>query len=475
VEKLSTLRTMKFCCSPILFAASILCPFANTLAGEALPFRNPIPESVVRGDLTLHLEEWLTFPATRDGKQKTRINAMKPSVDGSDRLWVNDLEGLLYFVKNEEIHSYLDVRDFLPEFQSSNGLGGGLNFFAFHPEFRTNGLFYTVHSELPGKKRPDFIGQEHVGRSPLDGILVEWKTQDPAAPSFSGKFRELLRVRFPMHIHTMQDIAFNPLAKPDDEDYGLLYIGIGEGGSMLLQQYGNIHRLDSLLGTVARIDPLGSNSANGQYGIPDSNPWAGDGDESTLGEIWAYGFRNPHRFSWDTGGSGKFLITEIGESSIEEVNLGEAGRNYGWPHREGTFEFQLDPNKFNLLTLPEGDEGFTYPVAQFDHSDGDAINGGYVYRGKKHPLLQGKYLFGDITRGTVFYCDEAELEIGSLAEIKKMQLKVNGKETTMIELVGSGRVDLRIGIDNAEELYLMEKFGGRVYKIVSVSKNKVPQ
>lgn len=441
------------------------------LMGDELPFRDPIREPLQWGDLSLEVEEWIQFPRSKKGNPKTRINAMKPSNDGTERLWVCDLEGLLYFIRDDKIHDYLDVRDYLPEFYAEEGLGGGLNFFTFHPEFKSNGLFYTVYSERPGKKDPDFVGKDFRPRRPLDGILVEWKADDSTADVFKGTHRELFRVRFPIHIHTMQDISFNPFSKPGDEDYGLLYIGVGEGGAMKTRQFESILKLDSLLGTIARIDPAGRDSANGQYGIPSGNPWAEDGDPNTLGEIWSIGFRNPHRLIWDPTDGGRLLATDIGEDTIEELNIIEPRRNYGWPVREGTFQFQLDPNKFSLLSLPEEDVGFTYPVAQYDHSEGDAIIGGYIYGGKQHPLLAGKFVFGDITRGNLFYLNASELKFGQQAAIKKLGLVVNGRETTMKELTGAGRVDLRIGEDHNQELYLLEKFNGRVYKVTGVSNN----
>jgi glucose/arabinose dehydrogenase len=452
----------------LLIAATLLSQPILT-AGEELPFKNPIPEPLEWGDLTLHLEKWLTFPATSDKAPKSRINLMRPSVGNSDRLWVNDLRGLLYYIEDDEIHTYLDLRDYLPDFDDSRGLAGGFNFFTFHPDFEKNGLFYTVHTESPGSKVPDFVGPVHIDRKAWESILVEWKADDPKANTFSGKHREMMRVRFPIQIHTMQEIAFNPLAKPGDNDYGLLYIGIGEGGSVISQLPNNVNRLDSILGTIARIDPRGSNSANGKYGIPDDNPWANDGDPKTLGEIWTYGFRNPHSLTWDTQGDGKLLITDIGEHSIEEINLGKPGLNYGWPHREGTFEFSLDPNIFGLSPLPEDDSGFTYPVAQFDHSEGDAIAAGYVYRGKKHPLLKGKYVFGEIVKGYVFYSEAADFKLGHQTPIKKMRLKSRDRETTMADLTGIGRVDLRLGIDGNNELYLMDKATGSIYRISEVT------
>jgi glucose/arabinose dehydrogenase len=162
-------------------------------------------------------------------------------------------------------------------------------------------------------------------------------------------------------------------------------------------------------------------------------------------------------------------VTDIGEANVEEINLVEKGHSYGWPHREGTFEFQLDPNKFGLLPLPDNDEGYTYPIAQFDHYDADAISGGYFYRGSKHPLLKGKYVFGAIVRGHLFYLNAADIKLGSLAPIKKFRVFSQGTETSMAELADSGRVDLRIGIDQANKLYVFEKNKGQIFKIAKVT------
>jgi hypothetical protein len=446
---------------------ALLTIFPSVDAREELPLMDPIPEPIGWGDLALHLEHWLTVPATDAKAPLARINCMKPAPDGSGRLFLNDLIGPMYSIINDKITAYLDLRSHLPAFYNERGLAGGFNFFEFHPEFEKNGLFYTIHTEEPQQKEPDFIGPHHKDARGIDCIILEWRAQDPAAPVFKGNFREIMRVRFPTHIHFVQDMVFNPNTTPGDEDYGLLYIGVGEGGSMIAGQADNIHRLDSLLGNVIRIDPLGTNSANGNYGIPASNPWASDGDDQTLGELWAIGFRNPHRFAWDP--DGRLFVTDIGEANVEEINLVEKGHSYGWPHREGTFEFQLDPNKFGLLPLPDNDEGYTYPIAQFDHYDADAISGGYFYRGSKHPLLKGKYVFGAIVRGHLFYLNAADIKLGSLAPIKKFRVFSQGTETSMAELADSGRVDLRIGIDQANKLYVFEKNKGQIFKIAKVT------
>ncbi len=443
-----------------------LIALANSNAREELPFMDPIPEPIEIGDLELHLELWATAPHSSSKAPRARINAMKPEPSGSGTNFINDQRGLLYRIENKRLIRFLDLRDYLPEFHDERGLGGGFNFFELHPGFGNNGLFYTVHTEELGPKKPDFMGPEHQNTNPIDSVVLEWTALEPRASTFEGSVRELLRVRFPRHIHCIQDLVFNPHAMPGDKDYGMLYIGIGEGGSMIAGQAGSLDRLDSILGTIIRIDPAGSNSANGNYGVPTDNPWADDSNEATLGELWAIGFRNPHRFAW--GPEGRLYVTDIGESNIEELNLVEKGGRYGWPHREGTFELQLDRNKFGLLPLPGNDSGFTYPVAQFDHMDAAAISGGYVYQGNQHTLLRGLYVCGAIVQGHLFYTDASKLTLGRTAPFQKFRIFESGSETTMTQLTGPGRVDLRFGIDHQGELYIFEKNQGRIYQIEKV-------
>ncbi|MCH6259455.1 PQQ-dependent sugar dehydrogenase, partial [Puniceicoccaceae bacterium K14] len=212
----------------------------------------------------------------------------------------------------------------------------------------------------------------------------------------------------------MQEISFNTAASFDSDDYGNLYICIGDAQTTIHGFPELTHRLDSVLGSILRIDPLGTDSANGQYGIPTDNPWADDGDDNTLGEIFAYGFRNPHRISWDSSDETFMLSGEIGERSIEEINLIEPGNDYGWNDREGTFVINSDwannPNSENdeVFELPanDADFGYTYPVVQLGRNEARAIIGGYIYRGAAIPALQGKYIFGDLQDGgKIFYVD----------------------------------------------------------------------
>ena len=239
------------------------------------------------------------------------------------------------------------------------------------------------------------------------------------------------------------------------------------------------------LGSIIRIDPMGNNSANGEYGIPVDNPFVGDGDPDTLDEIWAYGLRNPHRFAWDEGDDGKMLISDIGQSNVEEVNLGIPGANYGWSDREGTWI--VDPFDFtNLYEISGGFEaeglGYTYPVLQYGRSSWSgstasqrSIVGGFVYRGKAFPELFGKYIFGDFPVGRLFYADVKDLVDGQVAdldtqvfELIPVQAMGMGPEnpTTLGNIVGNERANQRFGLDEDGELYITSKHNGKVYKVV---------
>jgi len=243
----------------------------------------------------------------------------------------------------------------------------------------------------------------------------------------------------PYTIHTLQDLSFNTSAQVDDEDYGLLYLGMGDGGVSNSNVFRPdlTHRLDSVYGSILRIDPFGTNSNNGQYGIPESNPCATDDDPNTptntLGEIYAYGFRNPHRLSFDQHGTGMFLVGEYGEKNLEEVNLVLVGHDYGWIQREGTFLYKSPPEGISnevVYPLPDNDAdfGYTYPVAQFDHTGLTRIVGGYVSRNPDNPNHFGKYFFGDKRVGRVFFIYVEDIVFGEQAPIYEATLCIDGEK-----------------------------------------------
>lgn len=430
---------------------------------------NPIPEKIDTSDLTLILEEQFIVPASSDMSPITRINKMGPGPGG--RVFLHDLRGKLYEVKGgKELSVYIDLAEVLPDFIDNPGKGSGLAYWAFHPEYEQNGLFYTTHTETAGTAKADFPLPDSI-RVTLQSVLLEWKVSDPGAAVFEGSHREILRVDMFGGAHTFQEIIFNPLAKPGTPDYGMLYLGIGDA-TLALGGYPFLcNSPKNIWSSVIRINPLGNNSANGKYGIPKDNPFVNTPD--ALPEVWATGFRNPHRITWDETGSGKMLITNIGQHSVEEVNLGKAGADYGWPDREGTFLFDVDANPELVYPLPDDDAGYTYPVIQYDHDEGTAVSGGFVYNGKNIPLLKGKYVFGDISRGTLFYAHIDEIAEGQEAKVYRLKVAINGQLSDMETITNTKRVDLRIGTDQEGELYILTKGNGGVYKVMDCREGSI--
>ena len=453
-------------------------PVVLTSTAMGTVLADPIPDKIKTSSLSLVLEEVATAPATRAESPLARINKMLTLVDPRaghpPRMFIHDLQGILYEVDDSAFHPFLDVREQFSNFIDKPGLGTGLGSFAFHPDYYDNGLLYTIHTEPPGTAPADYAFSDSIEVT-LQWVLTEWKTNDAAAHTFEGTHREVLRVNMMTGIHGMQELTFNPTVRPGEEDYGLLYLSVGEGGAALHGHSELCQNLSGPWGTILRVDPRGKDGPNGQYGIPPSNPYAHDDSDSTLGEIWAYGFRNPHRISWDTGGDHKMLVSGIGEKNAEELNQGVAGANYGWPQREGTFLIDTHGDLSLPYPLPPNDEqlGFTYPVAQYDHDEGNAISGGYVYRGSAVPSLQGKYVFGDVVIGRLFYVESDQLVLGQQAEIYELGLRVNGQATDFRTLTNINRVDLRFGLGPDDELYLFTKSDGKVYQVTGVSEGKV--
>ena len=316
----------------------------------------------------------------------------------------------------------MDMAKLKPNFINEPGLATGFGSFAFHPQFAKNGLFYTTHTEKADSAKADFSYADSIPVA-LQWVLTEWKADDPNAKTFKGTSRELLRVNMVSGIHGAQEINFNPLAKPGDEDYGLLYIGIGDGGCTENGYAFLAHSKQKPWGTILRIDPSGNNSTNKKYGIPATNPFVKN--KNDLGEIYAYGFRNPHRFTWTH--SGEMLACNIGHGNIESINLIKKGNDYGWPIREGNFSLNPYGDLNKVHPLPPNDSSYhiTYPVAEYDHDEGKAICGGYEYTGNAVPQLKGKFLFGDIPTGRLFYIDMKDIKQGSEATIKEWQVSIN--------------------------------------------------
>jgi glucose/arabinose dehydrogenase len=249
----------------------------------------------------------------------------------------------------------------------------------------------------------------------------------------------------------------------------MLFLLVGEGTSVWRGNARSVGRPDSLFGAVLRIDPLGTNGRGGTYGVPADNPFFGRPAADGFPEVWAYGFRNPHKLSFDPAHQGWLYVSDVGESNLEEVNLVLPGRHYGWPQREGTW--QVDPAGVVSQPQPppaaDASAGLMPPVAQFDHDEGTAVSGGFVYRGRGIPQLQGQYVFGDIGGGRVFVFDTREVALGRQATVRELRLLRDGKPTTLAQLTGSARVDLHFGVDQGGELYLLTKSDGRIRRLAA--------
>ena len=477
----------------------------------------PTPAPITKHGLTVEIRDVVRLPDTRGMRPLdqdvtpagwARINYVRDLPDG--RRFVNDSRGLLYVIDRSNRPSvYANVAAVFPH-AIYNRLESGLIGFTFHPEFARNGLFYTVHGERAtgNPATPNFIPPGFTRADvTYHNVITEWHATNPAANTFDGTRRELLRVA---HVvanltHPMGDVEFNPTAKPGAPDYGLLYtsgsdLGFSNGGGPHQANPSQAQRLDTVIGCILRIDPRspsvsGGVKGLGDYTIPAINKFAADGDPKTLGEIFAYGFRNAHRLSWDLT-DGTMFASDIGMNNIEEINIVHEGNNYGWMKREGLFENgvtrpggtldQLFPLSADVLAGRTKDE-FTYPVAMYAHTDGQAVTGGFAYQGRI-PALRGKFIFGDIVRGRVFAADVGALKKAddgipqTVAPIEEVQLAMRGAGgartyVSFRELIEATngttatRADLHFSRSADGELLLTSRQDGMIRMLVPDSTN----
>jgi glucose/arabinose dehydrogenase len=476
-----------------VLVAGLFTPTTSAYSADGTPISDPIPQDPVPSGLGLVLEEYAQFPKTEPTPAPTderlmrhaRINYIGEIPDGSGRQYVPDLNGPMYvFDKGDEPHVYLDIKaQFAPDFFSGRGMGSGFGFVTFDPEFATNGKFYTVHTERSDAALAKPTTYPPEPNTFLHSVVTEWTASDPSADTFSGTHREIMRLGFGGQIHAIQQIDFNPTAQKGDPDYGLLYIAAGDGGIGLNTDIPQ--ELTNPFGKILRIDPDGTNGPTGTYGVPASNPYAGQA--GVVGEIYARGMRDPHRFSWDPAGDHRMYLGHIGQHQIEGVYEVRAGDNLGWSKREGRFVYD-NADQCNLYPLPADDAkyGFVYPVAAFDHNppagwsctadSGHGISGGLVYRGGL-TALRGKYVFGDLVDGRVFWtqADQMRQETGQEATVHDMLLyDTSGHRMRMTDYVDDKRVDLRFGTDSQRNLYLLAKANGKVWKVVGTKSGPPP-
>lgn len=461
----------------------LICHASVALAAEnpVTPLTDPIPEKIAKGSITVIAQEFVRLPQSTDSAVVpqtntawARIQYMMPIPDASGRLVINDLRGLLY-ITDESGRApvvFLDIREQNVGFDDSmfpneTGLAG----FAFHPDFAVTGQpgfgkFYTAFSASSDSGVANYLDSEADNH---ESVIREWTASDPAANRFAGTSREVIRIGQFAQNHNIGSLAFDRSIPPGDARYGLLYASLGDGGGANdPNEHGQ--SLRAPMSAILRIDPMGGDGARA-YGIPQDNPFIGLTDAAP--EIWAYGLRHPQHFSFDVDGT--LYINDIGQNQIEEVNVGVAGGNYGWRVREGTFATAFgigDVRPNPVYPRPTDAVEFIYPVAQFDHDEGNAISSGFVYRGHAIPELEGKYIFSDMVSGRVFYIDTGNLVPDEPATIQELRVIINGSEQRFADAAGfpntyarGNRAGLRLGLDANGELYFLTKGDGWIRRM----------
>lgn len=454
-------RTLTAVATVSLLALTVV---ISGFAQSNVPLDDPIPQGIETGPIQVGLE------LVADGMTAPNWGTFAPGCEPlKSRLFLTDQTGILWNVNlaTGEKSVALDASArlvplgaFGPGTFDERGFLGT----AFHPDYTNNGLLYTYTSE-PATGAADF-STIPAGSVPNNQIVVaEWNNPDPCSPASvvnPDSRRELLRIDDPQFNHNAGALAFGP--------DGMLYIAIGDGGQADDQgmghvEGGNAQAPSNIFGNILRIDPTGNNSANGKYGIPADNPFVGM--PGFLEEIYAYGFRNPFRFSFDSL-SGEMYIGDVGQNDIEEVDLGVAGGNYGWNIKEGSFCF--DPNGTGrgfVFTCGPDDApaGLIEPIAEYDHDEGISVIGGFVYHGSRIPQLKGRYIFGDFRDppggGRLFYLQKNN---------RMLEFQIAGQDGFGLRLLGFGQ-------DAAGEVYALANAGGVpfgttgvVYRIAPVSK-----
>jgi len=460
-------------------AAFLLAAASATAQTTDDPFPDPIPAS--EDAIVVSYTEFATVPDAGEAPARMMLLVDEP---GTGRMFVNDMRGTLYAVGYDggAATLYLDLDD--PRWTigvQSRGSERGFQSFAFHPQFNQPGApgygkLYTwtdvVDTSPPADFTPPGDGDSH------DTVLHEWTASDATAATYDGgPPRELARFQQPYGNHNAGHLAFNPTASPGDADFGILYMGVADGGSggdpMDLAQ-----NLSSAFGKVFRLDPLGSNSANGEYGVPEDNPFAADGDDATLGEIWAYGVRNPQRFNWDPE-SGRMYLADIGQNTVEELSPVTRGANLGWNGWEGSFRYVgregVDASD------PRSDPTMTYPVAEYGQLDpllqrSSAATGVHVYRGTEVPELRNLILWGDNPSGEIFAVSADDVPDGGQDPIRRVLFDDGGEAKTLLQLIREknaeqGRepapeTDMRFGHGPNGRLLILNKRDGVIRMFV---------
>lgn len=308
--------------------------------------------------------------------------------------------------KSRTLHSWKVITD------SEEGLLG----LSFHPNFPKTPLVYVNY--VIDKNGKDFtIIEEDKVEYPSD-----WGKMKLVEP------RTILEVEQPYPNHNGGQIAFG-------KD-GFLYIGLGDGG-LRADPEGNGQNLSTLLGSMLRIDPKPDPVTKLPYSIPSDNPFINN--KTAKPEIFAYGIRNPWRYSFSP--DGKLLLADVGQDKYEEVNIIESGKNYGWSPMEGLHCFQsnCDPSKYES------------PIYEYGRTEGNSITGGYVYRGNEFPELKDHYVFGDFITGKIwaFALPKEKQKVDKIMALGKWNILIS-----------------TFGQDESGEIFLSDYQTGKIFKIV---------
>ncbi|WP_439489478.1 PQQ-dependent sugar dehydrogenase [Algoriphagus sp.] len=343
----------------------------------------------------------------------TRPVDFQHASDNSDRLFVVEQRGVISVFQNDEEAGerteFLNLESKVDDSGNEEGLLG----LAFHPEYESNGYFYVNYTA----SNPD--------RTVISRFSVS--STDPEQADASS---ELILLEFdqPYSNHNGGQISFGP--------DGYLYIAVGDGGSGGDPQ-GNGQNRNTLLGSILRID-VNKQDGTKNYSIPEDNPFANN-TEGYREEIYAYGLRNPWRFSFDSS-NGDLWTGDVGQNKYEEIDIIKKGGNYGWNTMEGFHCY----NSSDCNT-----EGMEMPIWEYDRSQGDiSVTGGFVYRGSAIPGIVGKYIYADYVSGRVWSLDV-----------------INPGSPVNTELLDTDFPISSFGIDQNQELYICG-FDGKIYKLV---------
>ncbi len=343
----------------------------------------------------------------------TRPVDLQHSGDGSDRIFIVEQRGVISVFDNDPAANskttFLDISAKVNDQGNEEGLLG----LAFHPQYAENGFFFV----------------NYTAASPRRTVISRYKiSAADANRADPGSEEVLLEFDQPFSNHNGGQLAFGP--------DGMLYIAVGDGGSGGdPQNHGQ--NLETLLGTILRID-VNAQAEGKLYQIPTDNPFVGRTDGARA-EIYAYGLRNPWRFSFDSE-TGQLWTGDVGQNRFEEINIVESGKNYGWNTMEGRECFNPSSGC--------NQEGLELPVWQYGRAQGDvSVTGGYVYRGETIEELQGLYIYADFASGRVWSLDATNRQNPVNTEIVLASFPVSS-----------------FGVDQANELYLCG-FDDKIYKL----------